>query len=467
MRKNTYRIQNKKDNSDTAGFFYILFLALSIRMIVPLFVLLTTRDYTLFYAPDTFSYIRPAQELLFHGRFYANGAPELFRTPGYPALLIPGIFLGNVELVTIAIQIVLGCLTTYLVFRISLLLFKNIKAALFSAFLFAIEPVSIIYASKLLSETLFTFLNTLFLFFMARYLEHAQLRKIIFASAVLSATVYVKPINYFLPFLATLILIIWALNQRGFRTRFIAHSFLFLFSSVVLLGIWQVRNFVTIGYSGFSTVSDVSLYCYQGASLLAVEAGVPFNEMHQKMGCTDGSIYLQKHPEQQDWDQKKTYEYMRREGFRIIMAHPVDYTITYVKGIVRTLIDPGSTEYLIFFKLYPKAGALLSEILDKGFIKVIQNVINTKSLVFIGSIVIFGIFLLVSLICAAISLCDKEFSYSFLTVFILFIMGYSLLLSGGPVGYHRFRLPVMPLISVFSGYGLYLVCQRYRQKESG
>jgi hypothetical protein len=282
---------------------------------------------------------------------------------------------------------------------------------------------------------------------------------------VLSATVYVKPINYFLPFFTTLILIIWALTRRGFRTRFLAHALLFLFSSVVLLGIWQVRNFTTTGYSGFSSVSDVSLYCYQSASLLAAEAGMPFNEMQQKMSCTDRSIYLQNHPEQQDWDQKKIYEYMRREGVRIIMAHPLDYTITYVKGIVRTLIDPGATEYLIFFKLYPRSGALLSEILDKGFIKIIQNIINTKSFVFMGAIVIFGIFLVVSLICAAISLCDKEFSYSFLTVLILCIIGYSLLLSGGPVGYHRFRLPIMPMISVFSGYGLYLVCERYRQKK--
>jgi hypothetical protein len=458
---------NKRDNTETASFLYIFFIALGIRMLVPLFVLLTTRDYTLFYSPDTFSYIKPAKELLSHGWFYSNGSPELFRTPGYPALLIPGIFLGSVELVTIGIQIVLGCLTTYLVFRISMLLFKNSKAALLSALLCAIEPVSIIYASKLLSETLFTFLNTLFLFFMARYLEHAQPRKIIFASAVLSATVYVKPINYFLPFLTTLILIIWALNQRGFRTKFLAHALLFLFSSVVLLGIWQVRNFVTTGYSGFSAVSDVSLYCYQGASLLAVEAGVPFNEMQQKMGCPDRSIYLQNHPDQHDWDRKKIYEYMGKEGVRIITGHPLKYMIIYVKGMVRTLIDPGSTEYLIFFKLYPRSGALLSEILDKGFIRVIQNVINTKSFVFMGTIAIFGVFLLVLLICAAISLWDKKFSRSFLAVLILCIIGYSFLLSGGPVGYHRFRLPVMPMITIFSGYGLYLVSERFRRKGSG
>jgi 4-amino-4-deoxy-L-arabinose transferase-like glycosyltransferase len=140
----------EKRSENTTSLLYITLAALGIRFLLPFTVLLTGGYYKLFYAPDTYSYLAPAKELLLSGRFYSNGIPELSRTPGYPLFLIPGIYLGHVEIVTIVMQVILACLTAYLVFRISMLLFKNTKAAALSAFMFAIDPVSVLYASKLL-----------------------------------------------------------------------------------------------------------------------------------------------------------------------------------------------------------------------------------------------------------------------------------------------------------------------------
>jgi len=42
-------------------------------------------------------------------------------------------------------------------------------------------------------------------------------------------------------------------------------------------------------------------------------------------------------------------------------------------------------------------------------------------------------------------------------LFILMLAGYMLLISDGPEGHDRFREPVMPLIAVYAGYGLYSV----------
>ena len=51
-----------------------------------------------------------------------------------------------------------------------------------------------------------------------------------------------------------------------------------------LIGIWQVRNRIETGYSGFSTVFDKSLYYAQAASVLAkLEGKRDFRELWNLM----------------------------------------------------------------------------------------------------------------------------------------------------------------------------------------
>ncbi len=296
---------------------YILFIAFIVRAAVPLIVIFTIGDYTLFYTPDTFSYMKSAKELLAHGQFSSNGVPELFRTPGYPVLLIPGILLGNAEIVTIAIQIVLSCLTTYVVFNISMLLFKDTGIASFSALIYAIDPVSILYASKLLSETLCAFLTTLFMYCLLKYFKTESPKVLVLASIILSASVYVRPAGYYLPIVVVVVLLVWSFRRR--KAALIAHALGFLVCSLLIIGSWQLRNHREAGYSGFSSVSDHNLYCYQAASVLAVQQGIPYYEMQHSMGCPDEDIYLRKHPEQSSWGKGAIYRSMGREGMRIIL----------------------------------------------------------------------------------------------------------------------------------------------------
>jgi len=440
---------------------YMLIIAFIVRAAVPLIVIFTTGDYTLFYTPDTFSYMKSAKELLAHGQFSGNGVPEFFRTPGYPVLLIPGIFLGNVEIVTIAIQIVLSCLTTYLVFRISMFLFKNTRVALLSAFIYAIEPVSILYASKLLSETLCAFLTTLFMYCLLKYFKTESPKVLVLASIILSASVYVRPAGYYLPAVIALVLLVWSFKRR--KAVIVAHALGFLICSLLIIGLWQLRNYREAGYSGFSSVSDYNLYCYQAASVLAVQQGIPYYEMQHSMGCPDKDIYLRKHPEQSSWDRGKIYRSMGREGMKIILRDPATYCLIHVKGMVRTIIDPGVSEYLIMFNHYSWSGGLLGQILDHGLFATIKELARTTPVFLLSMMAVLGLFLVVSLSSAAMALLYKDFPYGVSATAILCILVYYLVVSGGPVGYHRFRLPIIPMISVFSGYGLFLVYERCRR----
>jgi hypothetical protein len=96
---------------------WILGIALFLRTSFPILGFFYTRDITIFYTPDTASYVGPAMELLAHHRFFNAGAPEIVRTPGYPLLLVAGLRLGRLELVTITLQVLLSCVTVYMVYQ--------------------------------------------------------------------------------------------------------------------------------------------------------------------------------------------------------------------------------------------------------------------------------------------------------------------------------------------------------------
>src|SRR3989440_4661521 len=134
----------------------MLAIAVVIRGSFALGAWLVTKDRTVFHVPDTGSYLAPARDLLAHGTFTRDGRPELARTPGYPLFLVPGVWLGSVEATTIALQIGLSALTVAGVFVLARLVFNDGPVALLAAGLYAVDPLSAIYTTILVSETLFT-----------------------------------------------------------------------------------------------------------------------------------------------------------------------------------------------------------------------------------------------------------------------------------------------------------------------
>jgi hypothetical protein len=56
----------------------------------------------------------------------------------------------------------------------------------------------------------------------------------------------------------------------------------------------------------------------------------------------------------------------------ILLGSPLTYARIYLEGVVRSTFDPGSTEFLRFFDLYPKEGGLLDVAVDSGITRTIQ-----------------------------------------------------------------------------------------------
>lgn len=432
----------------------VIGVAFTLRALTPLVALATASPSPLFREPDTSGYVRASEQLAATGRFATADGPEIVRTPGYPLLLSIGISLGHIEAVTISLQVLLGCLTVWLVYRSALLLDGGQPAALAAAWLMACEPLSVLYASKLLSETLFTAIIALAFWLSARFVRELRWRDALAAAVAVAAAAYVRPVAYYLPLWSA---IVWAVllgPRAASRGRLALQIAAFLMVAMGLMGLWQWRNQRISGYAGFSAIAEINLYFYEAVPVLAELEGIPperLPEFQREHGFHDRAAWLRRHPLQRDWPDAWRYDFLRAEAWRILRAHPLIAARLHWYGIAHTLLDSGRNAWVHFFRLLPEVQAA-----DAGALRPItervMSAVKNKPLVFSIHVVLalaVAVYhgLAVVGMAAGIRRRDRP------TFLLLAFLAYFLLLSGGTAGYHRFRLPIEPLICLLAGCG--------------
>lgn len=192
----------------------IIFFAFLIRFLFVVFAYIRNDDFLIFHSQDSYKYIELAKSLAYKSSFTFNNSIELERLPGYPLFLSLGVVFGHLEIITILVQILLSCLSVYLIYKIANLMFKNEKVAIISSIFYSIEPLSILYASKIMTETLFITLFLLFFYIFLVYLSNKKLSFLIFSSFVLAMSAYVRPVSIYLGFLFTLFLFLYLIKSN-------------------------------------------------------------------------------------------------------------------------------------------------------------------------------------------------------------------------------------------------------------
>lgn len=438
--------------------------ALIVRAAVPLLALAVATPGPQWREPDTEGYVRAAQELWHTGRLGTPERPEIIRTPGYPLLLLPGVAMGHVEAVTVMLQVLFGCATVWFVYLTARVALGDNERALAAAWLMACDPVSIIYSSKLLTETCFTTFLTAGLWLNARYAASRRWSDLALAAIVIAASAYVRPIVYFLPIWLGLAILAVFWRGDADRRRLFLQSAAFVAIGMGLMAPWQIRNYIESEYPGFAAISDVNLYYYEALPVVADQQHLPAAEMDRfriEEGEGSEENYLLKHPEQRDWSEGQRLRYLRQEALRIILSDPRRSVRLHFSGIAHMLIDSGRNAWLAFFRLAdtsksstPLRSASLRERLTAA-IKQKPHVLAIHGLL--------GLILFTYLSLAAIGLVSPA-SRTPAMLMVLAVGLYLLLISGGLAAYHRFRVPLVPVICLLAAEGyLVLVCQFRRR----
>lgn len=352
---------------------------------------------------DSWEYIALARNLRLHHTF--SGAalvepvlPTTYRPPLYPAVI--AVLWRDTEVPATAVmllQALLGACTAALVYLVALRAFTR-RIALAAGLAMAVAPLSCRYTALVMTETIFTFLAMLGVFYWST--KKPLMAGFVFALATLARAVLL-PLVVALPLLTLL---------RPWRPCRREHL-LITFGALLSMAPWTVRNAVVSGKVIPVASAGWGSNLLQGTIPVRFLSGNPIETVLQ-------------HPSRQvDWGHSSEAEYILLErGLRRIVESPGQWLLARVEQYPRLFMDHG--EYM-----YPRWR---------------PGAIGTKMIFLAGN------FIVLALACLGILVERTRFvQLRYMTLVLAFLA-----LSQLPMWVEvRYSLPMMPMILIFAAVG--------------
>jgi len=430
--------------------FAILLAFLGFKLALALFVFLRPGNAFL---PDSFGYEDLAVNLLQQGRFDVPGEPMvgLVRTPGYPAF-VAGIYgiAGRIPGWVILVQLILDALTTLLIWRIGRQYFSE-AVGLLGAFIYAISLNATVGALYLLSDTLFTFLLVVALFFLSRYWLKPDQRWLIFLGVFLGLMPLVRPIGLYL---ALIWIAFFAIKQwKDSIKRWYSKPLVLGVIFTVLVTPWILRNYASTGRAMFSAAEAMNLYCCFAPAALAEDEKITFLEARAQVEAPFRFQSLNTVEPRQLFRAADS-------AIQIILQHPVGYAKAHFKGVLATLFEPAYKQWLQLLGIeYTASGFLakmmaldwrgaiigLSETTVSGWLWLAIPILNGSYTIAEYGLATWGAYKIFRQ-----SSASQVLAFTLLCVITILY----LVIAPGPGGGLRFRIPAEPLLALLAAVGL-------------
>lgn len=410
---------------------------------------------------DTSSYLLPGMNLLLHGRFFNAMGPEIDRTPGYPFYLALVSAWGFVF--AAAVQVVVSVLSILIVIRIARSAYcksqdRNL-IALIAAWIFAVEPLSVIFSVRLLPETLFVFFLLLAMERLVVFMESERLEALGCCAFLLVVETYVRPIGYYLAALIAIGLAVVLMRRAKLRWQ---APLALIAIALPLLGIWQMRNQVVAGFAGFSSVAQKNLYFYQAAGVLAEVEHRSLEDMQAREGYGDEAAYVKAHPEQVAWSQGARADFQRSEAMKVLREHPMAALGLQAKGAAVVAFTPAAADLLRMLGGYPEDAPtrVVAKSLVEQVAELARKHIGVALVMMILECVLIGLYGFASFTILRLPI------RSSVKVLFIGLIFYFVVVSGGMQAVGRYRLPVMPFICILAAGGVHAAGNKLTAKRS-
>ncbi|HEV8540603.1 MAG TPA: glycosyltransferase family 39 protein [Nitrospiraceae bacterium] len=215
--------------------------------------------------PDGKDYDALGLSLATNTGFAIHGVLNTSRPPGYPFFLAAlYMIFGHSYAAVKIVQSLLGALTCLMIFLIGQRLFSR-RVGVIAATLATVYPFLVLYAGFLLSETLFVFLSTVFLYVLVRLRERYASQWIALGGLVLGAMNLIRPVTLMIPVL----LFFWAWVEFGTKRKAVVIASLLAIWMIVPILPWTVRNYlVTHSYIFIDDHHWVSVYTGNNRTIL-------------------------------------------------------------------------------------------------------------------------------------------------------------------------------------------------------
>jgi len=436
-------------------------IAAAVVRLTLLAVMLARGGNAVLFQGDTISYLEPGRNLLLHGHYFADGVPDLVRTPGY-SLFLAITSLAGPSAAAVA-NVILSVLSVILVWKLGRAVFGDNRIALGAAWIFAFEPIAICLSVVLLAETLFLAFLLLCMERLAVFLRGRRLQVLAAAGLWLAAATFVRPVTYYLPVALAVGLFVVLVRVPGLRWKAPA---VLLISVLPWLAAWQIRNWVETGYRGFSSISDVNLYFYNAAAVTASVKHRHFSDVQSELGYTGfldhgGQSYLYqnyliRHPEQAGWGQAQRLAFMHTEALGVIRRHYGVYLRLCRTSLLKTVVEPGTAYFDRPLLLYPEyPGHATALFVNVGLVR--WGIALFKAHPWeVAEKAAFEVVLLVMYLFAARGALDDMHNACLWLLLgtSLYFLAVSAVV-GGLGADARYRLPIMPFVCILAAAGVW------------
>jgi hypothetical protein len=390
------------------------FLAILIAVLIKFIILIQISGKYDFKSPDSQDYLLLSKNLTesYLGGKNSYSDISLLRTPGYPFFI--NIFSTSVFKVILAQIFISIAISIVLVLIVKKLSGSNSKKISFVVFIISqLETSLFVYSYKVLTEMLFAFLITLFIYLI---LLLKNIRNIFYAPSIFVILVFlmlVRPIGIIFVIVFAVLIIIT--SNRSFYTM------LFLIS-LLIIGTYSFHNYSRSGIFAMSTVQNENLLMYEGVGAKSISERSTLS-ITQSEESILRNYKLGENPTVYAID-----KYNFNRGLELILENKISFIKLHLVGVAKILFGPNKFELNELF-------SALSPTFESRFLKYLVVVFSLLTTFFISFL---------GFVSAGYFLKNKE--TRFLSVF-LFIY---LIFTSGANAYGRFRVPIAPILIIFT-----------------
>lgn len=405
--------------------------------------------------PDSKGYVELADNLRAHAAFQRNGTAEIFRTPGYPMFLLLGAPFGRAGWrVAMIAQATMDVALVYLTFLLGTLI-CNRRVGLYAAVFQALSPVAAAASVRILSDSVFAFLLTLTVLLVVHHIKTGRWWSVLSAGLVAAMACYVRPVG--LLCCAVVAVVLLARHGGGWK-----RSGAFAGVVLALLGPWLVRNFVVADYLGMSSFAGDSMYYFSAAEVLARVDNIDVASERWRLRSEDRAAT---DLADESLTSGQAARRRRDRALGIILAHPLTYAKVHLRGSVGFLL-PGITDVMEVTGLTAGGKGTLDVLHRRGLWPAIRHYVagGSWAIWLCAPAVILLVAKYALCLVAVVSGAVKSMASAGWLMGLLIL---ALALAGGPAATARFRVPVVPLLSVIASCGLVLLIDRFRTRPAG
>lgn len=370
---------------------------------------------------------------------------------GYPAFigLIYKYFKPETNTV-IWIQIFLTLFTCFFIFNITSLIFgSNIGIVAF--ILSSINIGFITFSNFLLTESLLTFLFSLFIYLFVLFLNKNKLKYILFSGLILGISIWVKPAAIY--FILPMMLLI-AYLSNGIRIKAIA---LFALSFYVPVLSYMYYNKVNFGHFSVATLGNENIYFYLFPKVLALKNNTSIEFESKKLHEMVKGSKLN----------PKNWQDIKKFLITSFKKDPVIFAQVWFKNVLKTFLGLYSTNLKVLVNHDLKGGDISffktrGNLLDRvwQYICLGTNYFIIKYIALYESLWTLLRYILV-LLGLMFLLIKRDFKYFF---FLFFYIFYFSMITGHD-GCARFRMMFEPALIVLAAQGLFVIYYRLRYRS--